>query len=51
MGTLGKRLVTSAVFIAVTVLTIFFAPGWFFFLVVLAFSLLALNEFFLLAQK
>ena len=51
MGTLGKRLVSSAFLIAITIVAIFFAPEWFFFMVVLAFSLAALNEFFLLAQK
>lgn len=49
--TLRKRLMTSAVLITVTVSTIFLAPEWFFFMVVQAFSLLALNEFISLAEK
>ncbi len=51
MGTLGKRLASSAFLISITIFTIFFAPEWVFFLVVLSFSVLALNEFFILAQK
>lgn len=49
--TLKKRLITSAFFISVTVGTIFLSPHWFFFLVVQAFSLFALNEFLTLAEK
>lgn len=48
---LGTRLVVSAVLIAVAVYTIFFAPAWFFFLVIEAFVLLGLNEFLVLAEK
>ena len=48
---LKKRLAVSAVFITITLLTIFQAPFWFFFLVVQVFSLLGLNEFLGLVQK
>ncbi|MBI4115412.1 MAG: phosphatidate cytidylyltransferase [Candidatus Omnitrophica bacterium] len=48
---LAKRLVTSAILIAVSVYTIFFATPWFFFLVVEALMLLGLNEFLTLAEK
>ena len=40
----------SAVFISVSLLAIFYAPHWLFFLVVEAFILTALNEFFSLAE-
>lgn len=41
----------SAVFIAITLFTIFGAPFWFFFSIVLIFSLMGLNEFLGLVQK
>ena len=49
--TLKKRLITSSVFIAVAVGTIFWSPDWFFFMVIQAFSLVALNEYLSLAEK
>ena len=48
---LGKRLFSSAFLIAIVIFTVFFAPDWFFFLVVEGFVLLALNEFLILAEK
>lgn len=50
-GQLTKRIVTSAVLVGVAVYTIFFAPPWFFFLVIEGFVLLGLNEFLSLAEK
>ena len=46
-----KRLFSSAAFIAVACYTIFFSPYWFFVLVVEAFVLFGLLEYFGLAQK
>lgn len=51
LSQLAKRLLSSAVLIAVTSYAIFFSPGWFFFLVVEMLILLGLNEFFVLAEK
>ncbi|HXV28345.1 MAG TPA: phosphatidate cytidylyltransferase [bacterium] len=51
MKQLTKRLLSSAVFITITVATIFLAPHWFFFLVAEVFSLLAFNEYLVLAEK
>lgn len=51
MVQLAKRLISSAVLIAITLFTIFMAPKWFFFLVVEGFILLGLNEFLTLAEK
>lgn len=51
MTTLGKRLVISAILVTITLLTIFAAPEWVFFVIVELFILLALNEFFVLAEK
>ncbi len=51
MDGLGKRLVTSAVFIAVALAAIFWAPEWIFVLVIEGFCLLGLNEFLTLAEK
>lgn len=50
-GQLTPRLVMSAVLTGITIYTIFFAPPWFFFLVIEAFVLLGLNEFLTLAEK
>lgn len=51
MNQLLKRLCSSAVLIAVTLSAVFLAPNWFFFLVIEAFILLALNEYLSLAEK
>lgn len=51
MTQLWKRLVWSAVLIAISWYTIFQAPGWFFVLAVEAFVLLGLNEYFWLAER
>jgi phosphatidate cytidylyltransferase len=48
---LAKRLASSAVLISLTIATIFWAPDWLYFFVVECFILLALNEFFALAEK
>lgn len=48
---LGKRLLSSGFLIAIVILTVFFAPDWFFFCAVEGFILLALNEFLILAEK
>jgi len=48
---LGRRLISSAVFIALALYTIFFAPIWLFILVVEAFVILGLLEYFNLAQR
>ncbi len=48
---LTKRLILSALLVGIAVTTIFFAPPWFFFLVIEAFVLLGLNEFLTLAEK
>lgn len=48
---LTKRLLVSAIIVAGSVYTIFFAPPWFFFLIVEAFVLLGLDEFLALAEK
>ncbi len=48
---LTKRLFFSAIFSALAVYTIFFAPNWIFFIVVEAFSLIALFEFYEMAEK
>jgi phosphatidate cytidylyltransferase len=48
---LVKRLCYSFLFISVSVYAIFWAPHWFFFLTVEAFSLAALYEFYQLAEK
>lgn len=48
---LTQRLATSSVLIAVACYTIFFAPTWFFFLVIEAFVLVGLNEFLTLVEK
>ena len=49
--TLRKRLGLSAVFVTITLVTIFLSPEWFFFVVVQAFGLFALNEFLAMAAK
>ncbi len=46
-----KRLIFSVLFVALAAYTIFFSPNWFFFLVVEAFSLVALYEFYGIAEK
>lgn len=51
VGQLTKRLVTSAILIAISLYTIFYSPAWFFFLVVEAFVVLGLNEFLSLAER
>ena len=51
IGQLGKRLIFSSLFVAITIFTIFFAPGWFFLVVVEVFILLALNEYLDLVSK
>jgi phosphatidate cytidylyltransferase len=51
MKQLQKRLISSAVLISLTLVTIFYAPQWFFLLIVEVFVLLAFNEFLDLAQK
>ena len=48
---LKKRLMVSAVFIVITLCTIFLAPSFIFFSIVLIFSLLGLYEFLGLVQK
>ena len=50
MSPLLKRLLVSTVFIAVSLLAIFCAPHWAFFLLCEAFILIALNEFFSLSE-
>ncbi len=51
MDQLQKRLLSSAVLITITLLTIFLSPGWFFFLIVEGFVLLGTFEFLNLAEK
>ena len=51
MKNLVKRLIISAVFVSLTIVTIFFASHWIFFIVVEALILLALYEFFSLVEK
>lgn len=51
MSTLQKRLLVSALLVSLTIFTIFFTPMWFFFLVVVSFVLLGLNEFLAMAEK
>lgn len=48
---LTKRLLYSAIFITLAIYSIFFAPNWIFFLVVEAFNLVALYEFYEMAEK
>lgn len=48
---LSKRLASSAVLVIVSIYAIFYAPIWFFFLVIEGFILLGLNEFMSLAEK
>ena len=48
---LRKRLTMSAVFVTITIATIFMSPEWFFFAVVQAFGLIGLNEFLAMAEK
>lgn len=50
-SSLAQRLAVSAVLVSVGVYAIFWAPPWFFFLVVEAFVVLGLNEFLTLAEK
>lgn len=49
--TLRKRLSMSAIFVTLTLATIFLSPEWFFFAIVQAFGLFALMEFLALAEK
>ena len=51
MEPLKKRLIISAIFIGITVYTIFFAPNELFVLVVCAFTFFGLGEFLELAKK
>ncbi len=51
MTGLQKRLLVSTVFVSISLAAIFLAPKWVFFLVIEGFILLALNEFFTLAEK
>ena len=51
MSTLQKRLFFSAIFVTITIFTIFFSSDWFFFLVIEAFCLLGFNEYMNLTQK
>jgi len=51
MNQLQKRLLVSSFFISVAVVAIFFSPHWLFFIIVEAFILLALNEFYSIAEK
>lgn len=48
---LGRRLMTSAIFIVLAVYTIFFSPFWFFILMVEGFVVFGLLEYFNLAQR
>ena len=48
---LTNRLLVSAILVAVSIYTIFYAPAWFFFLVIEGFVLLGVNEFLSLAEK
>lgn len=51
MNQLAKRFLVSAIFVSIAFLSIFILPDWCFFLVVEAFILLGLDEFFSLAEK
>ena len=51
MSQLVKRILISAILIPVSVASIFYLPHWFFFLLVEAFILMGLNEFFSLAEQ
>jgi phosphatidate cytidylyltransferase len=51
MNQLVKRILISAVLIPVSVASIFYLPHWFFFLLVEAFILMGLYEFFSLAEQ
>lgn len=48
---LAKRFLYSAFFVALGIYTVFYSPNWFFFLMVEAFSLCALYEFYQMAEK
>lgn len=51
MGQLAKRLIVSAIFVGVSLYTIFWAPAWIFFLVIETILIIALNEFLIMAEK
>jgi len=51
MSTLTNRLLFSLVLVPATLATIFYAPDWLFFIVAEGFILVALNEFFSLAEN
>ncbi|OQA56456.1 MAG: Phosphatidate cytidylyltransferase [Candidatus Omnitrophica bacterium ADurb.Bin277] len=51
MSTLAKRVGMSCILIPMSVVVIFYAPHWVFFAVVEGFILLALNEFFSIAEN
>ena len=51
MGQLGKRLIFSAIFVTLSIVTIFWIPSFLFFVVIEIFILLALNEFLTLVER
>lgn len=51
MTQLGKRLVSSAFLVSLAIYTIFYAPIWFFILIAEVMIVIALNEFYILAEK
>jgi len=51
MGQLGKRLIFSALFVTLSIVTIFWIPSFLFFVVIEIFILLALNEFLTLVER
>ncbi len=51
ISTLGKRLLVSLIMVPAAVATIFYAPHWLFFLMVVGFIMVALNEFFSIAEN
>jgi phosphatidate cytidylyltransferase len=51
MSQLGKRLLSSAFLVSISIGTIFYAPMWFYLIIVEVIVLVSLNEFFMLAEK
>ena len=51
MSTLKKRLLISSVLVTITIVSIFFAPRWFFFLVIELLALLGFNEYLDLCER
>lgn len=51
MSSLAKRLIVSAIFVSISVSTIFLAPTWLFILIVEAFCLAGMYEFLKLAER